>query len=346
MNSANFKRILSRQFDGSNLMKYTRFIFPILLIAIITIMRPSFFTISNGINVLRQASILFILAAGQTLVILTEGIDLSVGSIVGLTACLAGGIIIKDGNNLGGIAVALLVGVIVGLLNGLMISYVRVPAFISTYGMMMLARGLTNAYMKGEVFWGFNETFRILGAGSLGPIPVPIIIGSLVYLVFFGLLKYSTFGRSVYHVGNNRNAAFVSGFKVNKIIVTVYIIEGLIGALGGLIYLSRLNSAEASLGTGFQLDAIGAVVIGGTSFYAADGNITNAVIGAITLTLLRNAMNIIGISSYWQPFVIGFLIVAIVAVERFSKETQLKVSLREKTKEITKEVNGRNLIRD
>lgn len=344
MNALNKKRITIFKNSGSNLMKFTSYIFPILLIMVISFIRPSFFSLGNGINVLRQASILFILAAGQTLVILIEGIDLSVGSIVGLTACMAGGIIIENGNNLGGITLALLIGLGIGLLNGLMIAYTRVPAFIATYGMMMLARGLTNAYMKGEVFWGFNEAFRFIGAGSVGPIPVPIIFGLLVYLVFYLLLNYSTFGRSIYYVGNNKKAATVSGFKVNRITMIVYVIEGIIGALGGLIYLSRLNSAEASLGTGFQLDAIGAVVIGGTSFYAAEGNITNAVIGAITLTLLRNAMNIIGISSYWQPFVIGFLIVAIVAIERLSKDTQLRASVKERINESKKEVKGKEYI--
>ena len=136
---------------------------------------------------------MFILAAGQTLVILTEGIDLSVGSVIGLTACLAGGIIIEDGNNFIGILVAMIIGLGIGLLNGLMISHLKVPAFVATYGMMMLARGLAIAYMKGEVFWGFNSTFRFLGAGSVGPIPMPIIMGVLVYIVFYFLLGILNF---------------------------------------------------------------------------------------------------------------------------------------------------------
>jgi len=300
----------------SNNKKLSRFLFPLLLILVISILQPSFFTIGNGLNILRISSILFILAAGQTLVILTEGIDLSVGSVVGLTGCIAGSLIIKNGHNIQGILVAMILGSLIGLLNGLIISKIKIPAFIATYGMMMVARGFTIAFMKGEVYWGFNDTFRFLGAGSIGSIPIPILLALFVFIIIYFILNKTNFGRSIYYIGNNKKAALMSGIDVQKILILVYTLEGLIASLGGLIYLSRLNSAEASLGTGFETDAIAAVIIGGTSFFNAEGNLSNAFIGAITISLLRNAMNLLGISSYWQPLIIGFLIVMIVASEK------------------------------
>ncbi len=304
------------------LLRGSRFLLPIVLIVIISIVSPSFFTVGNAVNVLRQSSLLFVLAAAQTLVILTEGIDLSVGSVVGLSACLAGGFIIGGGNNGLGVLVALVVGSILGLANGLMVAKARLPAFIATYGMMMLARGFAVAYMQGNVYWGFNPAFRFLGAGSVGPIPVPVLIAIAVFILVYFLLHFTNFGRSIYYVGNNRRAALLAGFHVDRLLVQVYALAGLIGAFAGLMYVSRLNSAEASLGTGFELDVIASVVVGGTSFFKADGDITNAVYGALMITLLRNAMNLVGVSQYWQPFVIGFLIVVIVAAERISSHKQ------------------------
>lgn len=312
------------------LFKAGRFIFPLMLLIILAILQPSFLTMSNFVNILRQSSILFILAAGQTLVILTEGIDLSIGSIIGFTACMAGSLVINDGNNVIGIFLAIILGMLIGLINGYIISHIRVPAFVTTYGMQILIRGLTIAFMKGDVYWGFNDSFRFIGAGSIGAIPMPIIIGVLVLIIFYFLLNYSTFGQSIYYLGNNRNATKVSGFKIRKIETIVYAISGLVASIGGLLYLSRLNSAEASLGTGFEMDAIAAVVLGGTSFFGAEGKIENAIIGSITITLLKNAMNLLGISSYWQPFIIGLLIVVIIANERAFEKLRNLILVRER----------------
>lgn len=304
----------------SVVMMLSRFMVLILLVVVLSVISPSFLTISNMINILRQTSLLFVLAAGMTLVILTGGIDLSMGSVLGLAGCL-GAMLIKSQGNLIGIAGALAVGLLFGLVNGSMVVYIGLPSFLVTYGTMQIARGLAIAVMRGNVIWGFDPSFRSLGAGSFMGIPTLILSGIGVFILIHFVLSYTTFGRKIYLVGDNAPAAIHAGVNVKGTTLYVYALAGIISAFSGLMYVARLNSAEAGLGNMFELDAIAAAVMGGTSIVGGRGTVFGTVIGALIITLLRNALNLLGVSSLWQPFVIGFCIVLAVLTDQIlSKE--------------------------
>ena len=294
-------------------------LFPIFIIInlliILAIISPEFLSFTNFINIIRQTSLLFVLSAGMSLVILTGGIDLSMGSVLGLAGCI-GATLIKSYGNLIGIMGAMMIGLLFGAINGSIIFYLKLPSFLVTYGTLQIVRGLAIAYMGGNVIWGFNQKFRFLGAGTFFTMPIPIITGLIIFLLFYLILYYTSFGRKVYIVGNNISAAIHSGINIGKTILSVYIIAGSIAAFCGLIYISRLNSAEAGLGAMFELDAIAAAVVGGISIKGGSGGIFGTVVGALIITLIKNVLNLLGISSLWQPFVIGISIVIAVLIDQ------------------------------
>jgi ribose transport system permease protein len=279
----------------------------------------AFATSSNLLNVLRQASLIFLSASGLTLVIVGAGLDLSIGANLGLAACFAAAAIKSTGSMTVGFAAGLACGVAVGLLNGLMVTRLRLPPFIATYGMLWMLYGVNYWYMKGDTIYGFPPQFRMLGSGDLLGIPIP------VYLMLAGLLaggiftRYTTFGHEIYAIGANTEAARLSGIPVSSRLILLYTLSGAMAGLAGVVYLARLNSAEAGIGSPLLLPAIAAVLIGGTSLFGGSGGLAGTMIGAILLTLVLNGMNLLGINSNWQPLVTGVIILLAALIDSLTR---------------------------
>ncbi len=302
----------------SFILRYSRVLLLIALAVALTLASPAFATRENLMNVVRQAALLTMLGMGMTMVIITGGIDLSVGSVLALTSCLAAGLIKSHQTAMWGVLLALGVGLMCGLLNGLMVAKVKLPPFVATYGLQWVARGIAYIFMSGRIIYGFGRGFRFLATGYLAGIPMPVVFMVAIYILFFFLMHYTTFGRSVYAVGSNRKAAELSGLKVDRTIISVYALNGLLVAFVGLLFISRLNAAEPQIGETFALEAIAATLIGGTPFSGGEGGVTRTLIGALILSLLSNGMNLLGVSSFWQPTVLGATIVLAILVEKLA----------------------------
>jgi ribose transport system permease protein len=274
-----------------------------------------FFTSSNLLNVLRQASLTFLIASGLTLTIITAGLDLSVGANVGLSACLAATVMKTTGSIALGVGTGLLCGGAVGILNGMMITLLRLPPFIATYGMLWVLHGITYWFMAGETIHGFSPGFRSLGSGYWLGVPVPIYVMA-AFLVAGGVFtRYTTFGHEVYAIGSNREAARLSGIPVRARLNLVYVLSGAMAGLAAVVYLARLNSAEADIGEPLTLPAIAAVVIGGASLFGGVGTLFGTLLGAVTLTLVLNGMNLLAIDANWQPLVTGVIVLLAVLID-------------------------------
>jgi len=274
----------------------------------LSLLSDAFLTTNNLLNVLRQTALLFLMASGLTLVILTAGLDLSVGANIGLSACLAAIIIKSTGSPWLGVATGVGCGAAVGLLNGVLVTALRVPAFVATYGMMWLILGATYFYMGGETVHGFPPSFRQLGSGYFLGVPIPIYMMLLFLMLGTLFAQRTVWGQQIYAIGANPVAARLSGIPVERRLVLVYVVSGAMAGLASLILLARVNSAEADIGEHFTLPAIAAVVIGGTSLFGGSGTIVGTLIGALILTLVVNGMNLLQINASWQPLVTGVII--------------------------------------
>jgi ribose transport system permease protein len=285
------------------------------LVVVLSLVSSHFFTFQNLMNVLRQASLQFILSAGLTLVILTAGIDLSVGAVLGLTACLGASLIVAGHVGLG-ITAALAAGLACGLANGLLVTQLRIPAFIATYGMLWIAHGLTYVFMKGEVIHGLDKSFRFIGAGHVGPIPAPVVAAALLLGVLYVLLHHTRLGRAIYAIGGNPVAARLSGMPVNRYLVIVYGLSGLLAAFAGLVVIARVNAADPGTGEELLLAAIAAVCLGGTSLFGGQGGIGGTVVGSLILALVINGMNLLNVSTFWQAGGMGLIVLAAVFADQ------------------------------
>ena len=292
-----------------------RFSTLIVISVFLSIARPEFLTFNNIINILRQSSLLFLLAAGLTIVVLTEGIDLSIGSILALSACIMG-TLLKTHGVLLGISVGLLIGAGCGFLNGVMVALIGLPAFIATYGMLWIAKGLAVIFMKAEIIWGFPKTFRFFGAGNIFGIPTPIIIMLLVMGILYLLLNYTNLGRYIYSIGANNTAARFSGIPVNRTLLITYTVSGVLCAVAGILYVSRINAVEAGIGDTLLLPALAAVTIGGTSLFGGEGGIGGTLLGAIIMSVIINGMNLMDVVSHWQNFAVGAIVIVSVLVDQ------------------------------
>ncbi|QBK25911.1 ribose ABC transporter permease [Ureibacillus thermophilus] len=290
----------------------------ILLIIVVSIMNPSFLTISNIFNVLRQVSISAIIAFGMTFVILTGGIDLSVGSTLALTGAVAASLLAGGIDPIISMGVALILGLILGAINGLIITKGKVAPFIATLATMTIYRGLTLVYSNGKPISGLGDhaSFQLFGKGYLLGIPIPVITTIFAFAVLAFILHKTTFGRRVYAVGGNEEAAKLSGIHADRVKIAVYAISGFMASLSALILTSRLNSAQPTAGESYELDAIAAVVLGGTSLNGGKGWIFGTLIGALIIGVLNNGMNLIGVSSFWQQVVKGIVILLAVLLDR------------------------------
>nr|WP_245824134.1 ribose ABC transporter permease [Sporomusa malonica] len=289
----------------------------LLLISLaLALLSDRFLTVNNLLNVTRQVSLNAIISVGMTLVILTGGIDLSVGSIVAMAGSITAGLM-AAGQGMGTAVIAgMVVGSILGLINGLLITKGKIPPFIATMGMMTVARGYTLVYTEGRPITGLTEDFRWLGAGYIMGIPVPVVIMALIFISAYFLLKKNQLGRYIYAIGGNEEAARLSGISTKKILVTVYTLSGLLAGLSGIILTSRLNSAQPTAGMGFELDAIAAVVLGGTSLAGGLGTIGGTLVGAMIIGVLDNGLNLLNVSSFYQQVAKGAVILLAVLLDR------------------------------
>jgi ribose transport system permease protein len=288
--------------------------------AIISIINPRFLSIFNILNVLRQTSINSIIAAGMTFVILTGGIDLSVGSILAFCGAVSAALIASGQPIVVVLFVALLTGTIMGLLTGVIISRGKVQAFIATLVTMTIVRGATLVFTQGKpINAGIgkaSEAFAWLGGGYIMGIPVPVYLMILVYGVAWYTLHQTRFGRYTYALGGNEEAARLSGLATKKLKTIVYGISGFLAALAGIIMTARLSSAQPTAGTGYELDAIAAVVLGGTSLAGGSGRILGTIVGALIIGILNNALNLMNVSSYYQMMAKGAVILIAVLLDR------------------------------
>jgi ribose transport system permease protein len=293
---------------------FTRTAFVAALVTLLAVASPHFLTTDNMVIVLRQAALQFLMSAGLTLVVLTGGIDLSIGAVLGLAACLGAGFI-AQGMVVTGILLALGAGLACGLVNGALVAYVGIPAFIATYGMLWVAHGLGYVFMKGEVIHGFPAAFRTLGAGFVGSIPVPVLIGAALLLVLHVVLHLTRFGRALYAIGGNALAARLTGMPVKRHLVTVYALSGVLAALAGLVVIARVNAADSGTGEELLLTAIAAVCLGGTSLFGGAGGIVGTAIGSVILALVVNGMNMLSIATFWQAFAMGVIVILAVLAD-------------------------------
>lgn len=317
----------------SILGKFAPLIFLAVLVVILSVLRPNFLSAFNLFNVMRQISFIGILAVGMTFVILTAGIDLSVGSLLafsgivcatvakGSRSLLEGGV-----TDSGGVRVllaalaAILVGMVIGLLQGSLTARAGIPAFIVTLGGLGAWRGATLLWTNGQPISSFSDDFKFWGQGFIGPLPVPVIFFLAMVIIGQIILKYTQYGRWIYALGGNPEASRLSGLNVKMLTTSVYVISGFCAGLAGFLLTSRLNSAEQVAGQGYELQAIAAVVIGGTSLFGGQGSMIGTLIGAMLIGVLNNGLVILNVSPYYQQIVIGAIIVLSVYIDQLAKQ--------------------------
>ncbi|ENM3921541.1 ribose ABC transporter permease [Vibrio cholerae] len=317
--SDNRKKLLSKEW----LIEQKSLIALLFLVVVVSFLNPNFFTVDNILNILRQTSVNAIIAVGMTLVILTAGIDLSVGSVLALCGAFAATLVAMEVPVLVAVPTALLAGAALGAISGIIIAKGKVQAFIATLVTMTLLRGVTMVYTDGRpISTGFTDTadtFAWFGTGYALGIPVPVWLMVMVFAGAWYLLNHTRFGRYVYAVGGNESATRLSGINVDRVKIGVYAICGLLAALAGIIVTSRLSSAQPTAGMGYELDAIAAVVLGGTSLMGGKGRIMGTLIGALIIGFLNNALNLLDVSSYYQMIAKAVVILLAVLVDNKNK---------------------------
>lgn len=286
------------------------------ILSVNPITRHSFLTWKNIFNVLRQISTNLFLACGMTMVIILGGIDLSVGSVIALSGCLAAGAVVRYNFPLGvALLVGILVGVVIGALNGLIISKTTIPPFIVTLATMNIAKGLAYVYTGGSPVRVVTKEWQFLGAGYIGPVPTPVIILIFVLIITAIIMNRTRIGRYMYAVGGNTQAAIFSGINVSRVKFFVYTYSGLMAGLAGIVLASRMYSGQPTAGEGAEMDAIAAVVVGGTSMAGGYGRIGGTIIGGLIIGVLNNGLNLLNVSSFWQYVVKGIVILLAVFID-------------------------------
>jgi ribose/xylose/arabinose/galactoside ABC-type transport system permease subunit len=302
----------------------------LLLAAYLSFATPHFFTARNFVNVARQSSINVIVAVGMTMIIVSGGIDLSVGAITALSATVAAVAMTYQGLSAWiGILLGLLVGTATGLVNGLVITKGKIPDFIATLGMMSTARGIAliisgglpvpsylavtsgKAYLPESIIW--------IGSGDIWGIPMSAIVAALVAVIGWVILSHTTLGRSLYAIGGNQEASRVSGINIQWSKIAAYTISGAMCAISGIVLMGRLNSANALMGEGAEMQAIAAVVIGGANLYGGDGGVGGTIVGAIIMGILSNGLNLLNVSAFWQRVIMGLVIVTVVVFDQWRR---------------------------
>ncbi|MEH2010777.1 ABC transporter permease subunit [Nostoc sp.] len=299
-------------------------ILPILVIICIlfAFLSPNFLTGGNIVNILRQASINIVLATGMTFVILTGGIDLSVGSILAVSAVVALLVSLLPALSWAAVPAALLTGLLLGLVNGALITFLDVPPFIVTLGSLTALRGVAFLVAKGTTLINRDINFAWVGNTYVGPFPWLVIIALLTVIASWFVLRQTVLGVQIYAVGGNERAARLTGIKVNRVLLFVYGISGLLAGLAGIMSASRLYSASGIVGQGYELDAIAAVILGGTSFTGGIGTIGGTLLGALIIAILNNGLTLLNLSYFWQLVVKGLVIILAVMIDRLRRRSR------------------------
>ncbi|SDM29735.1 ribose ABC transporter membrane protein [Halarsenatibacter silvermanii] len=286
------------------------------MVIVMSFLSDRFLTLPNILNIFRQVSIMGIMAVGMTMVILAQGIDLSVGSLMALSGAVTAGMMVHgDISIFLAVLTGLAVGTALGLFNGLMISKAKLPDFIVTLAMMSIARGLTLVYTGGRPISGFDLAFRRIGGGRVGRVPIPVIIFTVILIIGYLVLNKTTFGRYIYAVGGNKKAARLAGINTDRVKILVYAISGFLSAVSGVILISRLNSAQPTAGVAYELDVIAMVVLGGTSLVGGKGTVGGTLIGALIIGVLNNSLNLLGVASFYQEVAKGLVILVAVLLD-------------------------------
>lgn len=303
---------------GFSMKKYGMMIAFLLITLIISFITPNFLSGRNVLNILRQSSIVGIMAIGTTFVIIGGGFDISVGSILALTAAMVLGF---QQYMLWPVAIlaVLAIGAFIGLVNGVLTAKVHIVAIITTLGTMTIVRGLTYMYTGGYPIMGISKEFRFIGSGYLGPVPFPIVLFLLMIFLWQFILSKTKLGRYSCAIGGNKESTRLSGVPVDFYHIMTFVIGGFMAAMSGIVYASRLNSATPLAGQGYELDAIAATVIGGTSVSGGEGNIYGTLIGVLLLTVVTNMFNLLGIQVYIQYLIKGLIILTVVGFDSYSK---------------------------
>jgi ribose transport system permease protein len=300
-------------------LKYKSLIGLLILCMVISFITPRFLSVANIRNVLTQVSVNAVIAIGMSFVILTGGIDLSVGSILAVSGAAAASIMKSTGNLFLAIIVALVIGCLIGLINGTLVSKGRIQAFIVTLATMTIFRGVTYVYTNGTPISGLGQSFSSIGNKTLLGLPIPVVFMVIVFGIGFYVLSQTRYGRYLYALGGNEDSARLSGINTSKIKTLVYVISGATAALSGIIVTSRIGSASPNAGVGFELDAIAAVVLGGTSLAGGEGSVVGTIIGALIIGVLNNGLNLMNVSPFYQAIVKGLVILLAVMVEKKNK---------------------------
>ncbi|MCL4639851.1 MULTISPECIES: ABC transporter permease [Olivibacter] len=307
--------------------KFQSLIALVLMCVILSFLSDKFLTPANGWNVLRQISVNICISVGMTLIILTAGIDLSVGSILAFSGAVVAGLL-KFGIEmpsydlyvgftlLGGVLSGLLVGAALGAFNGLVITKFKVPPFVATLAMLTIARGFTMLWTKGYPISSLGKEFAYIGTGWFLGVPVLVWIAALIVIGAIILTNRTAFGKYIYAIGGNENAARLSGININRVKIWVYTLAGILAAIGGIMVTSRLNSAQPNAGLSYELDSIAAVVIGGTSLAGGRGTIAGTVLGAMIIGILNNGLVLMDVSPFWQQVVKGAVILLAVMIDK------------------------------
>lgn len=315
------------------LIKFQSIIALLMMCIVLSFLSDRFLTADNTWNVMRQISVNMIISVGMTLVILTGGIDLSVGSILALAGAVTAGML-KFGAEftdlnlyigftlLGAVTGGVLVGTALGWFNGVTVTRFKVPPFVATLAMLTIARGLTMLWTGGFPITGLGENMAFIGTGWFLGVPVPVWISAIVVLAAIILTNKTRLGRHIYAIGGNETAAILSGLKIRKVKIIVYSIAGALAGIGGIIVTSRLDSAQPNAGFGFELDSIAAVVIGGTSLSGGKGTILGTVQGALIIGILNNGLVLLNVSPFWQQVIKGFVILLAVIIEKFNSKEE------------------------
>lgn len=290
-----------------------------MMVALAILLSPYFFTTSNLRNILKQIAVDSMVAAGETMLLILGQVDLSAGSVLALAGVIAADVMKKTDNLVLALITGLLVGAATGAVNGFMITRFKLPSFIMTLAMMQIARGLVFVYTKAIPVMTGLGSYILLGQGNLGFLPISVIIMAAVYLIAWYILKYVKFGRYIYAIGGNEEAARASGIRIDRIKLIVFVINGIIVSIAGMVLIARLNSGQPGAGVGYEFDGITAAIIGGTSLSGGAGTMQGTLVGALIIGVLNNILNLTNVNPYFQQLLKGFIIAAAVAIDMRTK---------------------------
>jgi ribose transport system permease protein len=288
------------------------------LFAVFSVLNSNFYQPANLLDIMLQSSINAIIAVGMTLVVMTKGIDLSVGSVVGISSMVASSLL--ERSLLLGVGAGLLVGLVCGLINGILIAKLKLPDFIVTLGTMSIYRGAALIYTNGQPIYSISDNFRSIFAGQLLGIPTPVLFALAIAAIAFLIVRFTSLGEHIIAVGGNEEAARLSGVDVDKVKISVYAISGVLASIAGFVLVARIGAAEPIGGNGFELQAIGASVIGGASLFGGEGNPLGSLIGALTLGAMQNGLTLMNVPSFWQYVATGVVVILAVLADQITRK--------------------------